>query len=800
MQEIDLFAKDRFVILDGAMGTMLQKLGLKPGARPELLAVTDPELLRRVHREYLEAGAQVVYANTFGASPHKLEGSGHMPEELIPAALRIAREEAEKYGALTALDMGPLGELLEPAGTLAFEDAVDQFARMVKAADGLADLVVIETMTDLYEVKAALLAVKENCSLPVIVSMSFEENGRTFTGCSVESFAAMAGGLGADGLGINCSLGPAEILPIAKRLCETAPADAIVFVKPNAGLPDPATGEYHLDADGFLEEIKPYAEIGISVVGGCCGTTPDHIRKLAAYFADRVPAARHPEERSVLCSATKLVDAGDAVVVGERINPTGKKRFQQALREGDMDYILSQAVSQADAGAQMLDVNVGLPDIDEPAMLERTVRALQAVTDLPLQLDSTNPEALARGLRVYCGKPLVNSVNGEKKSLDAILPLCKKYGAAVIGLTLDENGIPPKAEDRFAIARRIRDAAASYGIPARDVYIDCLTLTASAQQAEVAETLKALTMCKKELGVRTVLGVSNISFGLPCREYLNVSFLTLALAAGLDLAIMNPNTESMMAAVASFRVLMNRDKQSADYIARYAGMTVSSAPSVVRTGNGAPSASGGQRMGLAEAVEKGLRAEAAAAAKRELAEKPPLDVVNGILIPALDEVGARFEKGTLYLPQLLQAAGAAQAAFDLVKDAIAAQGTPPVSRGKIVVATVKGDIHDIGKNIVKVILENYGYSVTDLGRDVPPERVVETVRETGAPLVGLSALMTTTLPSMEQTIRMLREEKLPCKIMVGGAVLTPEYAARMGADFYAKDAKQSADIAKEVLG
>lgn len=802
MLETNFFTKEHFTILDGAMGTMLQKLGLAPGARPELLSLTDPELLRMVHKEYLEAGARVVYANTFGASPHKLEGSGYTPEEVIPAALTIARSEAQKYGALTALDIGPIGELLEPAGTLCLEDAVEQFARMIKAAGTLADLVVIETMTDLLEVKAALLAVKENCDLPVLVSMSFEENGRTFTGCSVEAFAATAGGLGADGLGINCSLGPDEIFPLAKRLCETAPADTLVFVKPNAGLPDPATGQYHLGPNEFLTALKPYAEIGVSAVGGCCGTTPDHIRMLSQHFASLLPVVRHPQERSVLCSATRLVDASDAVVVGERINPTGKKRFQQALRDGDMDYVLSQAVSQADAGAQMLDVNVGLPGLDEPSMLENTVRALQAVTDLPLQLDSTNPQALARGLRVYCGKPLVNSVNGEQKSLDAILPLCKKYGAAVIGLTLDENGIPSKAEDRFAIAKRIRDAAASYGIPAYDVYIDCLTLTASAQQAEVAETLKALAMCKKQLGVRTVLGVSNISFGLPCREYLNVSFLTLALAAGLDLAIMNPNTESMMAAVASFRVLMNRDKQSSDYIARYANKTISSTPTstAIQPMATACPVSGGQEMRLREAVEKGLRAEASAAARRELAEKQPLDVVNGILIPALDEVGARFEKGTLYLPQLLQAAAAAQAAFDLVKEAIASQGTPPVSRGKIVVATVKGDIHDIGKNIVKVILENYGYSVTDLGRDVAPERVVEAVRETGAPLVGLSALMTTTLPSMEQTIQMLHAAGLPCKIMVGGAVLTPEYAARMGADFYAKDAKQSADIAKEIFG
>ena len=787
MQISELFQGDRYILLDGGMGTMLQSMGLQPGERPELLAVTQPELLSRVHTAYLEAGARVIYANTFGASPHKLEGTGYTPAQLVPAALDIARQAAVPFGALVALDVGPLGELLEPAGTLPFEQAVEQFAAIVKAGADKADLIVIETMTDLAEARAALLAAKENSSLPVLVSMSFEEGGRTFTGCSVEAFAACIGGMGADGLGINCSLGPEQILPMARRLCAAAPAGRLVFVKPNAGLPDPATGEYGLDAQGFLDQMKPYAELGIGAAGGCCGTTPEHIRLLADWLADKTPAVRQVEERSLLTSAVSVVDAADAVVVGERINPTGKKRFQQALREGDMDYILSQAVSQADAGAHMLDVNVGLPDIDEPEMMERTVKALQGVVELPLQLDSTNPAALERGLRVYCGKALVNSVNGEEKSLAAILPLCKKYGAAVIGLTLDENGIPATAEGRLAIARRIVERAAEYGIPPWDIYIDCLTLTASAQQEGAMETLRALSLCKQQLGVRTVLGVSNISFGLPCRQYLNTAFLTMALYAGLDLAIINPNLDAMMAAVASFRVLTCRDKQSADYIARYAGETAA-----------APQPAGGA-MGLAEAIEKGLKAEAAAAARAELAHTQPLDLVNQVLIPALDRVGDRFEKGTLFLPQLLQAAGAAQAAFDLVKDAIAQSGADTVSRGKIVIATVKGDIHDIGKNIVKVILENYGYSVTDLGRDVPPEKVVEAVRATGAPLVGLSALMTTTLPSMRETIRQLRQAGLACKVMVGGAVLTPDYAADMGADFYVRDAKQSADIARQVL-
>ncbi len=574
---------------------------------------------------------------------------------------------------------------------------------------------------------------------------------------------------------------------MARALCDAVPGDYPVFVKPNAGLPRADGSGYDITPQLFAMQLKPYRELGLFAAGGCCGTSPDFIRALHKVFDD-CPVGRpaHPMP-SVLCTPVQCVRVDGITVVGERINPTGKKRFQQALREGDMDYILSQAVSQADAGAHMLDVNVGLPDIDEPEMMERTVKALQGVVELPLQLDSTNPAALERGLRVYCGKAIVNSVNGEENSLADILHLRKKYGAAVIGLTLDDKSITATAEGRLAIARRIVERAAEYGIPPRDIYIDCLTLTASAQQEGAMETLRALSLCKQQLGVRTVLGVSNISFGLPCRQYLNTAFLTMALYAGLDLAIINPNLEAMKAAVASFRVLTCRDKQSAAYIARYAGETAA-----------APQPVGGA-MGLAEAIEKGLKAEAAAAARAELAHTQPLDLVNQVLIPALDRVGDRFEKGTLFLPQLLQAAGAAQAAFDLVKEAIAQSGTETVSRGKIVIATVKGDIHDIGKNIVKVILENYGYSVTDLGRDVPPEKVVEAARATGAPLVGLSALMTTTLPSSRETIRQLGQAGLDCKVMVGGAVLTPDYAADMGADFYAKDAKQSADIARQVL-
>ena len=790
-----VFQRKEYVFLDGGMGTELQKRGLRPGQMPELAALTMPETLTAIHRDYVRAGAQILNANTFGANPKKLARTGYSLEQVVSASIACARQAAAETGALVALDIGPLGELLAPAGTLAFEDACAQFAQIIRAgAAAGADLVMLETMTDLYELKAAILAAKENCALPVFTSMSFETRGRTFTGCTVESYAVTAAGLGADAVGINCSLGPAEILPFAKRLCRSVPAGLPVFVKPNAGLPDP-DGSYRLDAAGFVEQMKEYQSIGISMVGGCCGTTPEYIQRLHDEFSGKTPAQKVPLRRSTLCTPVRFIEVDGITVVGERINPTGKKRLQEALRQGDTAYPCGQAVSQAEAGAEVLDVNAGLPGIDEAAVLETLVRELQAVTDLPLQLDSSDAAALERALRIYNGKPIVNSVNGKRETLDTILPLCKKYGAAVVGLALDENGIPPTAEGRFAVAQRIVAATDAIGIPREDVYIDCLTLTASAQQEGAAETLKALSRCKQELGVRTVLGVSNISFGLPCRGYLNTTFLTMAMAAGLDLAIMNPNTPEMMAAVRAFRVLTAQDAQSADYVAAYANVqlqttrTVTAAAAVTQSGEA-----------MFEAVRRGLKAEARAAAEDALQSREPLEVVNTSLIPALDAVGDGFEKGTVFLPQLLQSATAAQAAFEAVKAAIARTGQTSGGKGRIVIATVEGDVHDIGKNIVRVILENYGYDVLDLGRDVPPAKVVEAVQATGARLVGLSALMTTTVPAMQATIEALHAAELPCKVMVGGAVLTPNYAKQIGADFYAKDAKASADIAKEVLG
>ena len=806
MQVNELFKQSNTILLDGGMGTMLQAAGLKLGARPEELNITDPALIEGIHGQYAAAGSRIVNANTFGASAHKLAGSTYTLEQVITAGIENCKRACAPYGALTALDVGPLGELLEPSGTLAFEDAVAEYARIVKAGEAAgADLIFFETYTDLYELKAALLAAKENTRLPILASMSFEAGGRTFTGCTVESFAATARGLGADAVGINCSLGPKEIFPMAKRLAEAVPGNFPVFVKPNAGLPRADGSGYDITPQLFALQMKPYRELHLFAAGGCCGTTPEFIKLLNGTFAGCTPGRPAHRMPSVLCTPVDTVTVDGITVVGERINPTGKKRFQQALREGDMNYVLEQAVSQAEAGAQILDVNVGAPGVDEPVLMEQVVKALQSVTSLPLQLDSSNVEALARGLRVYNGKPIVNSTNGEPEKLAAILPLCKKYGAAIVGLAIDEKGIQPKAADRVAIARRITEAALAAGIPREDIYIDCLTLTASAQQEDVLATVQALEACKKELGVRTVLGVSNISFGLPCRTYLNTTFLTMAMYAGLDLAIMNPSSEEMMAAVYAYNVLTNRDKQSTKYIERFADR-VPASTALAQAAKAAPAASAaeteltGPYAALMKAVEKGLKGDAAAHTRTLLAEKQPLEVVDEALIPALDIVGAKYEKGTLFLPQLLQAASAAQSAFEEIKTAIAQKGEGSASKGRIVLATVKGDVHDIGKNIVKVILENYGFEVIDLGRDVPVETVVNTVREKNVHLVGLSALMTTTLKSMEETIAALHEAGLDCKIMVGGAVLTPEYAEKIGADWYAKDAKRSADIAKEFFG
>ena len=780
------------IILDGGMGTQLQAAGLPMGQAPELWNLTEPDQVTAVHRRYVEAGSRVLYTNTFGVNRLKATRLGHSVAELVEGGVRCARAACDDKSIRIALDIGPLGQILEPLGTLSFEEAYDIFCEIVIAGrDAGADLIVIETMSDLYEVKAAVLAAKENSSLPVWVTMTFEENGRTFVGTTIPAMGLTLTGLGVDAMGFNCSLGPKELLPMIRELKRWT--DKPLILKPNAGLPDPATGEYRITPEEFACALTPALQDDVRILGGCCGTTPEFIRALSARIAgvrSEVPVPP-PSHCFGICSASKTIRFGPVRVIGERINPTGKKRFQQALRENDIDYIIARGIEQQDAGADILDVNVGLPGIDEADMMRRVVKALQGVIDLPLQIDSSDPVAIEAGLRAVNGKAIVNSVNGKEAVLSAILPLCKKYGAAVVGLCMDENGIPQTWQERVAIAERILNAALNAGIPKEDVLIDCLTLTVSAQQEQAAETLRAVRYVREELGLHTVLGVSNISFGLPARENITVSFLTQAMAAGLDFPIVNPNQRVIMDAVASFRVLSGEDRDSEAYIRRFASLEAAST---------APTPGAVKEMNLQESILRGLKTETAALTTQALERHDEMEVINHLLIPALDRVGELYEKQEIFLPQLINAANAACGGFDVIRQKLAGSGSRSVSKGKIVLATVFGDIHDIGKNIVRVVLENYGYTVIDLGRDVPADTIVETIIREDVRLVGLSALMTTTVASMADTIAAIRRSGHKCKIMVGGAVLTPEYAAAIGADYYAKDAKQSADIARLVLG
>lgn len=803
------FRKKRYV-LDGGMGTMLQSAGMSPEETTTEFGLAHPEILTQIHKKYIEAGADIVYASTFGTNRFKKKEIG---ECTLQEAVRIQVQAAVKAKEImaaqgrevaVAIDLGPLGELLEPMGTLSFEDAYDAFREVIQAGCDLADLIVIETMTDLYEVKAAVLAAKETCDLPVIVTMTFEENGRTFTGVSLEAMVLTLEGLGVDAMGINCSLGPVEIFPMAEKLRSLT--DLPLVIKPNAGLPDPATGAYDITCDQFVEKMEDFLKLGIELIGGCCGTTPEYIEglaEIAAKFGGTEDSAKPSEEKKTLqvCSGNTVVTVDHVTVIGERINPTGKKRLKQALLDEDFDYILSQAIEQIDAGAEILDVNVGVPSLDDVKMLPLVIKKLQSITGLPLQIDSGNPEAIEAALRVYNGKAIVNSVNGEEKVMENILPLVKKYGAAVVGLTLDENGIPNKAEDRFAIAKRILERALEYGIPRENVIIDCLTLTASAQQKEVVETLKAVRMVKEQLGLKTALGVSNISFGLPLRPIINRTFLTMAMECGLDLPIINPNSEDMMASIFAFHVLHNIDENATAFIERYgdAALETSKISQKKDTAVTGSSANGDGSHDIFYCIEKGMKADTVVAVEKLLQDHTEMELVNDFLIPALDKVGQGFEKGTIFLPQMLQAATAAQAGFDIVKTKLAESDKETVSLGQVVIATVKGDIHDIGKNIVKVIMENYGFQMIDLGRDVPPETIVETVKEKNIKLVGLSALMTTTLKSMEETIVAVKEAAPDCKVMVGGAVLTADYAEKIGADYYCKDAMKSVEAAQEVF-
>lgn len=782
----DYINRKEFIILDGAMGTMLQAHGLEVGGIPEELNIDEPETLISIHKAYINAGSDIIYANTFGANSYKLADSKYTVTETIKKAVENAKKACEGTNTLVALDIGPIGQLLEPTGSLSFEEAYDIYKEQILAGKD-ADLVVFETMTDLYEVKAAVLAAKENSDLPILVTMTFEENMRTFTGCSISSMALTLSGLGVDAIGVNCSLGPKELTPIIAEMSKWT--NLPLIIKPNAGLPDPITNKYDVFPEDFSDCICDMVKYGIKFAGGCCGTTPDYISSTVEKLKSRKFKQNNNKIEAAVCTPSKTVVINQPRIIGERINPTGKKRFKEALKNNDIDYILSQAIEQVQGGAEILDVNVGLPDIDEKAMMIKAVKAVQGVVDCPLQIDSTIPSVLEAALRIYNGKPIVNSVNGEDDVLEKILPLVKKYGASVVGLTLDKDGIPKKAEKRFEIAKKIMNKAIEYGIPKENVFIDCLTLTASAEQEAVMETVKALHRVKEELGLKTVLGVSNISFGLPNRGLINSNFLTMAMTMGLDLPIINPNIEVMTGAVRAFRLLANYDVNSTDFIQAYAD-----------TGNTAPAAASNTEHTLDYAIDKGLKSEAKAITAKLLETTDPMDVINKIIVPSLDKAGDLFEKGKIFLPQLILSAGVAQEAFEVIKNKILEKGDSGEVKDKIVVATVKGDVHDIGKNIVKVLLENYGYDVIDLGKDVEYETVLNAVRENNVKLLGLSALMTTTLGSMADTIDLVKNNVPDCKIMVGGAVLTPEYAIKIGADYYSKDAKQSVDIAKEVIG
>ncbi|MGC2873033.1 homocysteine S-methyltransferase family protein [Ihubacter sp. mB4P-1] len=805
---LNLFQDREFIFLDGGFGTMLQQAVPDIGKVPEVLNITHPEIVQKIHKAYIQAGSDIINTCSFGVSEYKIEGCGYTVEELIGAAVANAKKAAEGTNAKISLDIGPLGRLLEPNGNLTFEEAYEMFKRQILAGKG-ADLISIETMTDLYEMKAALLAAKENTDLPVICTMSFEANRRTFTGTEVKAMAMVCEGLGADAVGMNCSLGPAEFRPLMEELAQWTTLPMVS--KANAGLPDPATGIYHVDAKDFASVTAELIPLGVKIVGGCCGTTPAFIEALRHIFDKQAYVPQNPEIPAAVCTPERTVIIDQPRIIGERINPTGKKKLKEALKNGDMDYVLSQAADQVRDGAEILDVNAGVPGIDEKKVIVNIVKALQGITDAPLQIDSNDPEVIEAALRVYSGKAIVNSVNGEEKSLSAILPIVKKYGAAVVGLTLDEDGIPKTVEKRVEIAERILERALALGIPRRDIYIDCLTLTVSAEQENAANTLKAIRYVKESMGLKTVLGVSNISFGLPNRSLINHNFLQMALTSGLDLPIMNPGAPDMVRAVDTYRLIMNMDKGARDYISKYSQELSAAVPAANGVSQsvsaGKPEASGHQEAAfetaesgeIAYAIMNGLSGKCKSLISAELENREPMDVINRTLIPILDQAGQDFEKGDIFIPQLMLCASTAQSAFDVIKEKIQSSGGQQESRGTIVIATVKGDIHDIGKNIVKVILDNYGYHVIDLGKDVEPQAVVDAVIRDHVKLVGLSALMTTTLGSMAETIQAVKAAAPDCRIMVGGAVLTEDYAKEIGADYYVKDAKESADAAKEVL-
>lgn len=785
---LELLDSKKIILFDGAMGTMLQAKGLAAGALPELYNIDQPATITEIHQHYLDAGAEIMTTNTFGANSLKLAGSGYTVAQVIEAAVANAR--AARGDKLIALDMGPLGQLLAPLGRLTFDEAYNLYKEqvVVGAACGV-DLVIIETIADLYEAKAAILAVKENTDLPVICTMTFEQDGRTYTGTDIASMVTLLAGLGVDALGVNCSLGPIELLPIVERVLEYSPIP--VIVQANAGLPKIVAGEtiYDITPAAYADAVGQMIDQGVKIIGGCCGTTADFISLIKDRFGAYEQTFRPVAARPAVCSSSRTVFLDDGVrVIGERINPTGKKRFKEALRAGEVDHILNEVINQEEAGADILDVNLGLPEIDEQAMMVDVLQEIQAISSIPLQIDSSDPAVIEAGARAYNGIPLINSVNGSLETMEAIFPIVKKYGAVVIALTLDEKGIPATANERFEIAKRIVERAAEFGIGKERILIDSLVLTASAQQAEVMETLKTIKLVGEKLGVLTTLGVSNVSFGLPNRGILNQTYLAMALTYGLSAPIINPLDSAIMQTIQAYNVLAGYDVDAERYIAAQTN-TVLDAP---------VAAGSGEMRSLVDVIIRGLKDEAAGRTEALLRELEPLGVVNQHIVPALDIVGQMYEREEIFLPQLIQSAETVKKAFAVVKEQMSAQGDGETSKGTIVLATVKGDIHDIGKNIVKVLLENYGYEIIDLGKDVPIEQVVASVTASGAKLVGLSALMTTTVKNMEETIKELRKVDRDLKVVVGGAVLTPEYAEMIDADYYAGDAQEAVKIAREI--
>lgn len=763
---------------DGSMGTMLQGMGLAAGELPELLNITDSEKVLSVHRAYAAAGSEYITTNTFGANRLKIEN----PEEVIKAGVRLAKSTGKKV----ALDIGPTGKLLKPMGELDFEEAIDIFAEMVNAGKDGSDVVLIETMSDTYEIKAAVLAAKENCDLPVFVTMIYDEKGRLLTGADVQTAVAMLEGLGVDAIGFNCGLGPAETLPLIEEIRKYTSLP--IIVQPNAGLPESVNGHtvYNVSPDDFAAQMKKAAEIGVSYLGGCCGTTPEHIKKMIEACENISASIPEKKNFTVVSSYSQTVEMGrKPVIIGERINPTGKKLFKEALRRNDIDYIIKEGLKQTEAGAHILDVNVGLPEIDEVRMMETAVKGLQGVIPAPLQIDTSDTKALERALRIYNGKPMINSVNGKEENMKQVFPLAKKYGGVVVCLCLDESGIPQTAQGRIEIAQKIVDTAAKYGIDKKDLIVDALTMTISTDSSNGEETLKAVDYIRNTMGINTVLGVSNISFGLPKRDAVNTAFFTLALQSGLSAGIINPNSQSMMNAYYSFNALKGLDENCTEYIE---SVTVPEQTAAV----------GGETT-LHTAIVKGIKEDAARCAAELLKTNDSLDVINQYIIPALDEVGDGFEHNRIFLPQLLMSADSAKAAFDVIKEKMILSGKKEENGDKIVIATVHGDIHDIGKNIVKVLLSNYGFDVIDLGKDVPEEEVLRAVQENDVKLVGLSALMTTTVPAMEKTIQLLHENT-DAKVVVGGAVLTQSYADMIHADWYGKDAMETVRIAQTFFG